>query len=289
VSLAALSIGLGVTCISLEVISHRNDGLVNARFSTGFKFSWRFLPTIVAVIYSLFWTPVMKDILRTEPWALMSLPHGSSASKSLLKETKVWFVEVVCAVSNRKKKPGGIRWAVFLAILCSMGGTLLINPVSAGLLKMKVVSKTSHDTFTTILKPQAVPDSPLISDALYLSAISNLVYNTSQSAWFSNEYAVVPFWPASIIKAPLESRFAPIPQIWNAVTEVFKLQLQCQAFANVSVQCSADCLLTLQSSDGCVATFRTLFSQISNSGGSFWGHFDVRERAFIVRSRTKIL
>ncbi len=97
-TLATLSISLSICCFVLVALSHVNNGIANAGSSGGFNFRKRFLPTFIAVLYTLLWTPVVADVIRTEPWALLSRATGAQARDSLLKRDQLWWSHIADAV-----------------------------------------------------------------------------------------------------------------------------------------------------------------------------------------------
>ena len=277
IALALSSFALALACIAMELVSDRRLGLVDAKKSKGFNFSWRFLPTIIAVFYTLPWIPVMKDVLRTEPYALMAQQNGCLASESILKETKPWFIEAALVLWRRRKETGVIRWATFIAITSTMAGPLLVNPLSAGFLKVAIVPVVSLESFSTFARPVAALDFSVFTDTMYLSTMSNIVHNVSSSVWFTKNYIAVPFWPSNMTRAPLGTQLAPTSQWWNTTTDIFRLELDCQRLITVNLQCSADCLLTLWSSDGCFSQIRMQAQSVVAGNGpiGFWGQFNV--------------
>jgi hypothetical protein len=227
--LAILSIALGICCFSLVAYSHLHNGLSNANSSNRFKFNQRFLPTIVAVLYTLLWRPVVKDVVRTEPWALMSFPNGkgSKAQESILQGDKMWWSYLAVAVKNRKR-PGGVRWALILAVV--------INPLSAGLFDTADLLVTEQKEFLGITQSTSVnqPPSPRIDDVTYLRAVTNLLFGVRTSAWSTEGYTVAPFWPSGINEAPLGPILASTPQLWKGNSDVLVSQIQCEPLKSVS-------------------------------------------------------
>jgi hypothetical protein len=315
-SVAGISVSLGIACIILEAKSRANGGIAIAGASNGFAFSWRFLPTIVAVLYSLLWIPVMTDAVRTEPWALMSVPGGAKASKSLLKEGGFWvYVKSFSKKTGKQlksswkgrgkpsksfskgnplkglskrnpfkslwKKMGklrGLRWAVLLAVTASTVGSLVINPLSAGLLNVQTMAFAQNQAFTSLATPNTTPDSQ-VNDATYLNAIAHLAHNLTTSPWLTDEYAVMPIWPSDMLAMPTGTQLVMAPQTWNGSASVFKLDFSCApASALMSIQDDTIIVVNFQSNDGCSGT-ATLnspyFDQINGGGMTTWGMFNV--------------
>ena len=66
-------------------------------FSNGQLFLFRYLPTIVVVLYGMAWSWIDLDVKRTEPWFQLSQcgSSGVSASDSLLLHYPVDFLPIV--------------------------------------------------------------------------------------------------------------------------------------------------------------------------------------------------
>jgi Protein of unknown function (DUF3433) len=274
-----ISTVLALVCIILASYSSLRNGLSNADESSAFKFSWRYLPTISAVIYALLWTPVMKDVVRTEPWALLSLPHGAKASESLLKRDDSWWRHTIRAVQNRNKA-GGVRWAVLLAIVGRMIASVVINPLSAGLFDIIDTTTTTQKEFSTFTPPKSTLPFPNIDDTTYIRSIANIIFNVSTSAWTRDDFTVMPFWPSDLSETPLGAQLPYPPQLWIGNTTVFKVQLDCEQFSSVSkkmeniTQFITQSQVTLEANDGCTLELPANCSS-SSMGCGLWGQFNV--------------
>jgi hypothetical protein len=275
----ATSAALEIVCIALIVASHKNNGLAEKQNTNAFSFSWRFMPTIVAVLYALIWIPIRKDVIRTEPWALMSMPGGSKASESLLRDEAVWWTEITHALRARTNV-GGIRWAVILAITGSLTSAIFLNSLSAGFFDIDDVSLVTKQPFATIAPPLLSAPYPHITDITYFKAITPLIYNISTSAWAKPGYAVAPFWPSELQKAPLAARVDMSSQIWEGTSDVFSVQLDCKQLTPIIAGYRTDVwdnssypVINLVSDDGCAL-------EVPDAGGGTralgsWNQFDV--------------
>jgi hypothetical protein len=237
------------------------------------------MPTIVAVLYTLLWIPIKKDVIRTEPWALMSMPGGSKGSESLLRDEAIWWTEITHALRARTKT-SGIRWAVILAITGSLTSAIFLNSLSAGFFDIDDVSLVSQQSFATIAPPSLLAPYPHITDVTYFKAITPLIYNVSTSAWAKPGYAVVPFWPSELQKAPLAARVGLSSQMWEGSSDVFSLQLDCKQLTPIIAEYRTDVwdnssypVINLVSDDGCALN-------VPDAGGGTralgqWDQFDV--------------
>jgi hypothetical protein len=216
----------------------------------------------------------------------MSLAGGSRAAESILKREEFWFTEAWRSFWKRRNQPGGIRWAVLIAIASSMLGSIFINPLSAGLLNIEPVSITQLDNFLTIASPGSPAPFNPITDDTFVNAIAYLVYNISTTVWLTDEYVIKPFWPSG--NPPIRNQLSPssspsASQVWAGSTDIFKVQMQCEPMSAFLVNKSfthnnyqlVEPFVFLQSTDGCndsSINFYDLFN-----GGGKWAQFSVSD------------
>ncbi|KAJ4322891.1 hypothetical protein N0V94_002154 [Neodidymelliopsis sp. IMI 364377] len=232
IALAALSTCLAICCFALVVASRQHHGIATAGTTGEFSFLKRFLPTLVAVLYTLTWTPVAADVIRTEPWALMSRSIGSKAQDSLLKKDKMWWNHVGEAVRG-KRRLGGIRWALLISVLASLAASIIINPLSAGLFDTARITTTEDVPYLGADMSASSAQPPRIGDATYLRAAVNLLFNVSTSAWNTDEFSVAPFWPAARRDPPFSASLTSSPSTWIAEQDVASAQVRCEPFTSV--------------------------------------------------------
>ena len=285
-SLAALSLFLSICCFVLVSVSHYKNGLANAGSSGGFNFRKRFLPTFVAVLYTLLWAPVVADVIRTEPWALLSRATGSKANDSLLKRDQMWWNHVADAIRARKRL-SGVRWPLLLAIVASITSSLVINPLSAGLLDTASITSTKENPFMTVGPLDVLSNVLHVGDATYLRVVSNIIFNISTSAWNTDRYSVVPFWPLSLADVPISATLTPERQIWTGNSTIVSLRLHCQPLVSKinRTEYQGEYPRTyLQTSDGCGVIASDWVWRMCRSydrAGS-WGQINVRERLIVL-------
>jgi hypothetical protein len=90
---------------------------------------------------------------------------------------------VADAVKNRKC-PGGVRWALILAVVASLTAPVVINPLLAGLFKTADLLVTEQKEFLEITQSTSgnQPPAPRIGDVTYLRAVTNLLFGVCTSA-----------------------------------------------------------------------------------------------------------
>lgn len=91
-----------ILAIIIEVLAYQSrvkGGLALSRSADEIpafaKFCYLFLPTIVAVIYSLLWSWIDLDVKRIQPWLEMSRPAGATAEGSMFLDYPYDFIAFV--------------------------------------------------------------------------------------------------------------------------------------------------------------------------------------------------
>ena len=107
--IALVSVGLIAV---LEVLSHMSGGenggglsfapTVND-LSTVAIAGYLYLPTVIAVLYSMMWSWVDLDVKRLEPWFQLSKPEGAVAEESLLLQYPFDFLAFVPLRAARRR------------------------------------------------------------------------------------------------------------------------------------------------------------------------------------------
>lgn len=99
VPMAIFTAGLAVLLGLLQLQTARHGALFFASTANGFTFTenflYRYLPTIVIVLYGMAWSWIDLDVKRLEPWFQLAQSGGVSAEKSLLLNYPVDFLPLV--------------------------------------------------------------------------------------------------------------------------------------------------------------------------------------------------
>ena len=67
------------------------------------KFSYLYVPTIIAVLYSMIWSWIDLDVKRMQPWFELSKPKGATAENSLFLDYQYEFVALVPFKAAKQK------------------------------------------------------------------------------------------------------------------------------------------------------------------------------------------
>lgn len=106
-SVVAASISLIVLLEMLSSRSRQDGGVILAGsrndVSAAQFFAYQYLPTIIAVTYSMLWSWVDLDAKRLEPYFQLSKPGGALAESSLLLQYPVDFLAFVPLKAARRR------------------------------------------------------------------------------------------------------------------------------------------------------------------------------------------
>ncbi|KAJ5735058.1 uncharacterized protein N7483_000183 [Penicillium malachiteum] len=276
--LSLSSLALCLITFLLWWISSTHYGLGPDNGSSAMLFGWRYSPTMIAVIYVQMTAVLFEDVKRTEPFARLARPEGSSAPTSILKTPGAWWNALYDGFA--KKKNGRRSWVLVCATLVNILGFMGISSLSSAyLFSDDVVVPKSTDFLT--LSPAFNSPLPIDADrATHFRTIANLLQNVSTSPWITDEYTILPFWPSSLQDAPITSLPSTSSQTWRADTVMFKSELTCtpmsiQSQANETIQYTKGVVkvpsisIVWESSDGCeygLAADTDFF----NMGGGSW-------------------
>jgi hypothetical protein len=236
---------------------------------------------------------LLVDVRRTEVFARLARNSTSSAKETILHSNDSWWHDPREAL--RKQNLGGWRsWTLFWTSVANIIGTLVISPLSAGLLSIEIMQIMTPTEFKRIAAFEEKPLVATADDATYVRSIAGCTLGLTTSAWLSDEYAVLPFWPATSTQVPLGSLLSTSKQNWVANTTAFQVTMDCQPMwssqagyqpaktlypAPYTLQPGTyvDPYISIQltSADGCIYEFA--ISNVSNTdllhvGGGWWSN-----------------
>lgn len=181
------------------------------------KFSYLYVPTIIAVLYSMIWSWVDLDVKRMQPWFELSEKTGATGKNSLFLDYQYDFVALVPFKAAKRK-----HWPVFF------GGTAMVvvfwalTPLQSALLGTDIVRQT--DATTIGIRSQLVPV------ARHESILDPQFLNTGYAvgwlgqpfpAFTTSKYALLPFYTQNNT-APLK-----VESNITAVTTKLSTELSC--------------------------------------------------------------
>ncbi|KAE8151048.1 hypothetical protein BDV25DRAFT_153274 [Aspergillus avenaceus] len=224
--LSCLALALCVVIIALLIRSQTNYGLGPDDGSAGLLFGWRFSPTLIAVIYIQLTAMLVDDVKRLEPFARLARSGGSGASSSILQTTGAWWTALHDGLSKKKNDGRSRSWVLFCATLVNVLGFLLISPLSSALLVSDDVAVPREMDFLR-LTPQFDASLPLTEDrTAHFRTISHFAQNVTTSPWITDDWTMLPFWPADWESLSL-GYLPSASQEWTVGTTVFRSNLVC--------------------------------------------------------------
>ncbi|KAL1586528.1 hypothetical protein WHR41_05262 [Cladosporium halotolerans] len=197
-TIIAITLAL-IALIQVLVIKDRqNDGLLFApdigevgAFDT---FLHRYLPTIVAVLYSIAWTWVDLDTKRIEPYRQLSKPGGATGRDSLLLHYPYDFLGFVPFTSFKRK-----HWTVFTSscalILVAWG----VTPLQGAIFATDTVTKSVSEPMQLAQNYLSIADQAAEVTANYTYSASNIVWLGERlPSFMTREAALMSFKPEDV-------------------------------------------------------------------------------------------
>lgn len=165
------------------------------------------------------------DIKRTEPYARLARSGGADASVSILEPPVAWWTALYDGFA--KKKNGALSWTLICASFLNIFGFLAISSLSSAYLYSDEVEVPKSADFLQ-LTPATKSPLPIDADrSTHFRTIANLLQNVSTSPWITDEYTILPVWPAELQEAPITSLPSSSSQTWEAETTMFKTEFSC--------------------------------------------------------------
>ncbi|ROT39315.1 hypothetical protein SODALDRAFT_339692 [Sodiomyces alkalinus F11] len=152
-------------------------------------FGYLFLPTVVAVFYSLFWSWVDLDAKRTQPWFEMSREEGATANHSILLTYPYDFVGFVPfrALKNR-------HWPVFFSGTTMTIIMWAIVPLQAAIIATDSVTRTRDVRILNGLTFMPTSEHPMILDQSILNEAYAITWLDQRYPPFTTpDYTIMPF------------------------------------------------------------------------------------------------
>jgi hypothetical protein len=217
---------LAIIVFILYQRSHDNGGL---GLEASAMFGWKFIPTLIAVIYTQLTAMLFGAVKRTEPFSRLarSPGHIPAACYTLLEKSKPWWTTL--SHGFQKKRNGGRwNWTMILSCMVYILAMLGISPISAALLGTMEIEKPNTETFKRLATHNNSALRPRAERNTYLRTMGAIFQNYSTSPWITDNYIILPFWPAS--SSRIDSAWDPLVQethYWEANTTVFRDDFIC--------------------------------------------------------------
>ena len=220
--------------------------------------AYLYMPTTVAVLYSLLWTWIDLDIRRMQPWFELSRPGGAKGDQSLLLDYPFEFLAFV-PISAWKRK----HWPVFFAGVVMMLVFWTITPLQSAIFGKQAVTLTRSTAMSIRSGLIPVEDQAAIFDVSILNAAyGSTWYDQDLPEYTTAEYTVLPFSPVDFATSGMD-------ETWTFNTTRYATDLDCWlANQNVVIESSGSGEFTFDNGEGCAVN-------ISLSGGEE-GHYAIQ-------------
>ncbi|KAF2133280.1 hypothetical protein P153DRAFT_331890 [Dothidotthia symphoricarpi CBS 119687] len=189
------------------------------------SFAYLYMPTIIAVIFSIFIVWIDNDAKRFEPYRQMSKPDGAFGKDSLLLQYPFDFMPFVPFTAAKRR-----HWLVFWASLATFLTTFGIVPLQAGIFANENVTRTFAQTFAV---SERFIHSTLQESTLTLSythsAYGILNLNETLPPFMTRNYTLAPF-TTSTPSSPADDSGT-----WKANTTLYSMDLECEDVNTVVV------------------------------------------------------
>lgn len=229
----ALSLAFAAAVTALYERSDANQGLGGDDGSVMVLLGWRFTPTLVAVLYVQLSSIMLQDAKRTEPFARLSRSGKSDASSTILHAPGAWWAALIEG-GSKSKADGRRSWFLFCAALLNIIGFLGISPISSSLLISKEVSVPRPTEFLQMTSPENSSIPLYVGRETIFRTLGHLLQDITTSAWITDNYTVIPFWPSYVDTVPLGPTLSGNQQVWEAEAQVLSMEFSCNDMPIVS-------------------------------------------------------
>ncbi|EUC44792.1 hypothetical protein COCMIDRAFT_97244 [Bipolaris oryzae ATCC 44560] len=205
--------------------SQQNQGIIFAPRISDLPLSRTFLylyfPTIVAVIFSMYWAWIDLETKRMEPYYQLSKENGALGKDSILLKYPFDFLPLV-PIKAARDKHWPVFWASFAVVLVTWG----LVPTQAGIFSTRSI--TRNDTMPFDRSTAFVPASDQASTLTMRfaqSAYGIAVLNETLTQYMGRNYTLAPFRPTPASKT--DNKTVPYGN-WTAPTTMYSLDLYCE-------------------------------------------------------------
>ncbi|KAH7413801.1 hypothetical protein DE146DRAFT_7430 [Phaeosphaeria sp. MPI-PUGE-AT-0046c] len=202
--------------------SQRDNGLIFAPLIADLPlhdtFLYLYFPTILAVIFSIYWAWIDLETKRLEPYYQLSKENGALGKDSLLLQYPFSFIPLVPLKAFRDR-----HWPVFWASLAVVLVTWGLVPVQSGLFSVKTVTRTSEMTFSVSTSFMGAEDQGKNLSMEYAQSTYGIVaLNESLPPYMTRSYTLAPFTPQ------YEQDDNSTQGTYTAPTTMYTLDLECE-------------------------------------------------------------
>lgn len=178
--------------------------------------AYLYMPTTIAVLYSLLWTWIDLDVRRMQPWFELSRSNGAKGEQSLLLDYPFVFLALVPVTAWKHR-----HWPVFIVAIVSMLVFWTITPLQGAIFGKQAVDLTQSVAMSITSGLMPVEEQAATIDASILDTAYGITwYGQDLPRFTTAEYALLPFSPAEI-------NILGANETWTFNTTRFATDLDC--------------------------------------------------------------
>ncbi|EFQ84872.1 hypothetical protein PTT_20366 [Pyrenophora teres f. teres 0-1] len=184
----------------------------------GLSFAYLYLPTILALFFSIFWNWIDLQVKRVEPYYQLSRPDGAWGKDSLLISYPFDFLPLVPWSAFKSR-----HWAVFWASTCVVFVTWGVVPVQSGIFTTETISRTSLASF--VRSEGFMPANRQSEDitARYIQSVHGIIWlNETLPPYMTREYILAPIKPRDYTMEKKTNL------TWTSNTTLYSLDMKCE-------------------------------------------------------------
>ncbi|KAF1847952.1 uncharacterized protein K460DRAFT_363966 [Cucurbitaria berberidis CBS 394.84] len=182
------------------------------------SFSYKYLPTIIALVFSIFWSWIDLQVKRVEPYYQLSKIAGVWGKDSLLLSYPFDFMPFVPLSAFRNR-----HWAVFWAGTSMLFITWGVVPFQAGIFATETILRTTPAVFSRSLD--------FIPASKQKATLTNRYVHSSHGIIWLNE-TLPPYMTRDYVLAPFKLQEAEtalaVNQTWTSDTTLYSLDMKCE-------------------------------------------------------------
>ncbi|CAI9628309.1 unnamed protein product [Alternaria burnsii] len=186
----------------------------------GHAFMYLYFPTIVAVVFSIYWAWIDLETKRMEPYYQLSKEFGALGKDSLLLQYPFDFLPLV-PFKAAKDGHWPVFWASFAILLVTWG----LVPVQAGIFSVETIERSSEVPFavSTSFMP-ANQQTTNLTLRYSQSTYGIATLNETLPPYMARNYTLAPFRPSQSMGID----DIAIQGTWTTTTTMYSVDLYCE-------------------------------------------------------------
>ncbi|OTA07793.1 hypothetical protein A9Z42_0087130 [Trichoderma parareesei] len=216
--LISFAISSVIIIVLLEVLAQRSQkfgglSLVDDadEIPSAVNLTYLYLPTIIAVLYSLVWNWIDLDIKRMQPWTEVSKPDGATGRQSVFLDYPVDFVAFVPFKAAKQR-----HWAVFYSGTIMVLIFWMVTPLQSSclgtgsVLMNNTVSMSAPSVFMDPLTQATDMDQSVMNSGYAITWLER-----PYPAFTAPDYALMPFQPAQPVEGNVANFTGTTTKYWT--------------------------------------------------------------------------